>query len=118
MLFIELLRYPVNTDREFDELLNNYLSDNIKDAALSNFAHKLGYSTGYLGRLIKSKTGKSFTEILGAFRLKSAADILKSTDLSIDDIAYEIGYSNPSGLYKQFCGHYGMTPNAYRKLFR
>lgn len=118
LLFIELLRYPVNIDRDFDAQLNNYLTENIKDAALSDFARELGYSTGYLGRLIKNKTGKSFTEILGAFRLKSAANILKSTDVSIDDIAYEIGYANPSGLYKQFCGHYGMTPNAYRKLFR
>ena len=40
--------------------------------------------------------------------------LLAETDAPIASIAGELGYANPSGLYKQFSRAYGMTPRAYR----
>lgn len=118
LLLIELLRTPDTIDSELKNHIIKYLNNNIKEASLHGFAEYMGYSTGYIGRRIKKNIGRSFTDIIGQYRLKCAGEILESSDKSIDDIAYEVGYANASGLYKQFCGYYGMTPNAYRKMFK
>lgn len=118
LLIIELLRVPDAIDSELENYIIKYLDNNLKEASLHGFADYMGYSSGYIGRRIKKNLGRSFTDIIGQYRLKRAGEILESSDKSIDDIAYEVGYANASGLYKQFCGYYGMTPNAYRKMFK
>ena len=48
------------------------------------------------------------------YRLQRAAELLSSSDMSVEDIAFEIGYKVPSALYKRFNAHFGMSPTEYR----
>ena len=52
-----------------------------------------------------------------SLKMERARKLLIDSDSAIADIAGELGYSNASGLHKQFYAAYGMTPSAYRKLF-
>ena len=114
----ELCRKKEIADAETLELLERYFSLNLKTTSLSDFAESLGYSSGYVGRMIKEKTGNSFSELLSRYRIESAKKMLETTDLSVENISLEVGYLNPSGFYKQFCALYGMTPKEYRNMFR
>ncbi len=121
LLFVELLRGAAESDRKdelFSARLAEYFRDTAGKASLCGFADRLGYSAGYAGRLIREKTGDSFSAALDSWRLQCAAAMLESGDLSVEDIAFAVGYANPSGLYKRFCAVYGMPPASYRKMFR
>lgn len=114
LLLCELVR-----GRESEELpsvcfYDDYFQTELKNASLTHFAEKYGYTPAYASRYIKRQTGKKFTELLSEYRLQRAAELLSSSDMSIEDIALEIGYKVPSALYKHFSAHFGMTPNEYR----
>lgn len=116
LFFCELMR--TRSDTETREKLNGYFENNLKTASLAEFALRENYSAGYASRLIKNKTGRSFSEALNLYRIETAAKLLSETEYPIDRIACEIGYANASGFYKQFTAFYGMTPAEYRKAFR
>lgn len=94
--------------------LEEYFACGLRSASLNNFAQKYGYSPAYASRLIKKRTGKNFSELVTGRRLQMAARLLSSTDMSVEDVAYEVGYKVPSALYKQFAACFGMTPSEYR----
>jgi len=106
------------TDIAIETKLDEYFGENIKMASLADFAAKQNYNSDYIGRLIKNKTGKSFSELFAAYRIARAKQLLVESNLTIENIAYEIGYSNTSGFYKQFFSVVGIKPNEYRNLLK
>lgn len=67
-----------------------------------------------LSRLIKQKTGYNFQELLQHRRFETAEHLLLETDLSVEEIALDVGYENQSYFFRQFKERYGMTPRKYR----
>jgi len=57
----------------------------------------------------------SFKELLVEHRFKMAEYLLKTTNLSVADIAFAVGYENPSYFYRQFRRRYGKTPRSVRQ---
>ncbi|MFF1066429.1 helix-turn-helix domain-containing protein, partial [Clostridioides difficile] len=55
-----------------------------------------------------------FKDIIHEQRLKKATTLLKSTDMSIEDISIEVGYNNQTFFYKKFKETYSLTPKKYR----
>lgn len=117
LLFIELVSVR-QTDYALEERLNAYFGENIGTASLADFAARLNYNANYLSRLIKIRTGESFSVLLARYRINRAKRLLSESGLSVENIASETGYSDPSGFYKQFYASLGMTPAEYRKLLR
>lgn len=114
LLFCELARggeRPVTTLSRFCE---DYFKTELKQASLTHFAKRYGYTPSYASRLVKRQTGNKFSELMSRARLQRAAELLSSSDMSVEDIAFEIGYKVPSALYRHFGAHFGMTPNEYR----
>ena len=66
-------------------------------------------------QIIKKQTGSTFSRLLETRRLEQACFLLKNTDLTIEDIAENIGYENLSFFYRLFRRTYGSTPREYRK---
>lgn len=118
LLFTEISRAENCGCSSLELSIRKYFSINVKDAALEDFAKKLGYNCAYLSRLIKNKTGRSFTELLTEQKIKAAQKLLAETDMTVADIAAETGYANPSGFYRQFVSCLGITPADYRKTLR
>ncbi|HIS51305.1 MAG TPA: helix-turn-helix domain-containing protein [Candidatus Onthomonas avicola] len=113
-LLIELARSPEQPAPALLEELTAYLESSPREASLRRFAAQIGYSEDHAGRLLREEAGKSFQALALEWKLRRAARLLAETDAPIASIAGELGYANPSGLYKQFSRAYGMTPRAYR----
>lgn len=104
-------------EEALEEALSSYLAAHMREATLKGFAASLHYSPGYAGRLLRQKTGRSFSESAAVFRLRQAAALLAQTELSIEQVAAEVGYADPSAFYRQFAAAFGMTPGEYRRLY-
>lgn len=95
--------------------IESYLEDNLQCASLSGLAALLGYSAGYTGEVVKSTMGKSFSQLLEEMRCNRSAQLLRETDLTIDEIADLVGYRNKTFFREKFLNIYGMTPYQYKK---
>ena len=62
------------------------------------------FQEDYFNRLIKSKTGLTYTAYLQDLRLKEAEHLLLTTRLSVDEISQQVGYQNKGYFYKIFTG--------------
>lgn len=92
-----------------------YIDNHCSTATLDSVAETFHFHPSYLSKIIKGNTGLTFTNILQYTRLKQAALLLKNTQLSVTDIAHQVGYNNISYFYKLFQDKYGCTPAEYRE---
>ena len=118
LLFCELVRGKMGEGAAPVRWYGDYFRIQLKQASLTHFARTYGYTPAYASRSVKRQTGKTFSELLREYRLQRAAELLSSSDMSIEDIALEIGYQVPSALYRHFSAHFGMTPNEYRHALK
>ena len=86
-----------------------------KELSLKDISKDLFINPVYLGQLIKKETNSTFAELLNKQRIKAAQQLLLSTNDSIEDICYTVGYSNVDYFYKVFRKLCGKSPKAYRK---
>lgn len=89
------------------DILKERFQENL---TLKSVADELFISDSYLGKLLKSKTGYTFLEMLTLYRLQAAVDYLKNTDMKIYEIAYAIGYSDSKYFSRIFSRITGMKP--------
>lgn len=92
-----------------------YLRSNYNMVSLPSLAHRFQLSEEHLSRYIRRETGYSLSHLLREFRLKQSAQMLRNTQLSIEQIMLDVGYTDISYFYKVFKLRYHMTPNQYRK---
>lgn len=99
------------------ERINDYLEQNLEqNVSLDMLAQSMNYSAAYLSRLIKKNTGQSFSELLLDLRLKKSMELLRLTDMRINDIAAKAGYNDVSYFISIFKKCTGVTPKEWRSL--
>ena len=81
---------------------------------LNELAEKSFYNPSYFSRIFKECYGKSLTDFIHEKRINEALRLIKETDLSIEDICYQIGYKEKKQFYKTFKQLTGDTPNQMR----
>ncbi|MFS0881521.1 AraC family transcriptional regulator [Metabacillus niabensis] len=101
-------------DQKMMEIIR-YIDLHYQDISLGSLAKAFQFNKNYLSTKIKQELGKGFFDLLNDKRLSVAKKLLRETDLTIADITYEIGYSDPSYFYKMFKQKYRETPLQYRK---
>jgi len=100
----------------FKKLLHNFYSKNLNELpSVHYFAEKLHLSTNYFGDLIKHNTGETASEIIQQKVIAEAKIQLKSTDKTIAEIGYNLGFEYPTYFARLFKKHIGKTPSQYRK---
>lgn len=82
---------------------------------LTSLSHRFNLSSRHIHRVLKLEMGKSVTELLHAIRIERAKQMLKETDLSIEDIATAVGFRDSSFFSRLFNRMLGQTPGGYRK---
>ncbi len=92
-----------------------YIDEHFKDLVLKEMAKHFGYSSDYLGKMIKKFTGRSLKDIVIDKKMEQAKLLLDCSDMTVTDVVAEVGYSNVSHFYKQFKAKYGVTPDQMRK---
>lgn len=97
----------------FVEKFRTIIQDNLgnSDLNVETISHEMGISRAQLYRKIKSITGISPNDIIREARLKRADRLLETTDKSVSEIAYEVGFSSPSYFTKCYREFFGRTPN-------
>ena len=97
----------------------NYVEKNLsKKISISELANKSFYSPQYFSRAFKQCYGKTLTEYIIEERMKKAMELLKESDMSVEHIAHEVGYTDRSRFYKVFKRAIGITPGEYRRKLR
>lgn len=97
------------------EEITGYIEENYASVTIKELTAKFHYNEDYYNRLLKEKTGMTYLEYVQDIRLKNACRLLKTTGMTIDEVADRIGYRNKGYFYKIFIGKYGMTPAKLRK---
>ncbi|MGV3549895.1 helix-turn-helix domain-containing protein [Rhizobium sp.] len=82
------------------------------------YAEKLGLSVTHLNRVARAGTGKSLNELITDRLMTEARRNLVFSLLSIQQIAYDLGYADPAYFTRTFQRATGETPGAYRKRER
>ncbi|MET3504106.1 DNA-binding response regulator [Halalkalibacter oceani] len=88
------------------------------DLSLDVVAQAVGRSTAYYSHLLMKRQGNSFRQLLANKRMNEAKRLLHSDELSIKEIAYEVGFRNPSYFTRQFKEMTGVSPREYRLSMR
>ncbi len=97
--------------KDFGQLVMQHYA---KERQVSFYAKLLGITPSYLCTLVKQTTGKTCIEIISEMVVIDAKAQLKSTDLSIRDIAYSLNFTNMSFFGKYFKRYTGQSPQEYR----
>ena len=101
-------------DQELMMVVYRYVEEKYRDGELSELAQMLHYDLHWLSRTIKRLTGKTYTELVQAKRMRQAAYLLQTSRLSVGDIALAVGYENISYFHRLFQKTYQMSPRKYR----
>jgi len=103
-------------ERLQEELLK-YLRDNLSDPNLSleSAAEHFHLSTGYLGKLVRTASGETFSNLLSTMRLEKAAELLIATNQPAYKVAELVGIPNVTYFSTLFKRQYGLSPAPYRE---
>jgi AraC-like DNA-binding protein len=105
---------------KFEELLNTYFTSEkpeiIGVPSVAYCADELHLSPNYFGDLIKKETGKSAQEYIQNKIIQEAKNRIFSSDKTVNEVAYELGFKYPQHFTRFFKQHVGQTPNEYRGL--
>ena len=94
-----------------------YLSIHYSNTSLSDCAAFFGYSPSYLSRMIHENTGKTFNSIILEQQMERAADLLCNTQMSMTEIAQEVGCFDSSHFGKKFRSFFGCSPKQYAEKY-
>ena len=97
----------------FKEVVEARLTDS--NTSVEDLAEDMNLSRVQLYRKVKAVTGSSPVELLRTARLSCAYQLLLTTDKSVSEVAYAVGFTAPSYFTKCFKEEYGMVPGDVRK---
>ena len=108
----------IKASKSGDDKLNNvfnYISENFKnEISLKRAAKISNMSIPSFCRYIKKRTRKTFTSLVNDLRINEAQKLLIKTELSVSEIAYEIGFKNLSHFNRKFKSLTSKNPTEYR----
>lgn len=104
-----------------DDLLTDYVNDEDMAAkglpTVQQLADTLHVSTKYLGSLLKQLTGQTTQQLIHEKLIAKAKERLSTTDLSVSEIAYELGFEHSQSFNKLFKAKTNQSPLAFRASF-
>jgi AraC-like DNA-binding protein len=115
-------RANLNSDitSKFERLLKSYYqSEKVHDLGIPNVkycAKELNLSSNYLSDLLKKETGKTAQEHIHLFIIDKAKSNLLTTNNTISEIGYELGFEYPQHFSNLFKSKTGFSPSEYRNL--
>ncbi len=96
--------------RVFDIIMNNY-----RTLTLDELSEQLNYSKSYICRVIKRKSGDTFSGIINRLRVRDACHIIRTTDRPIAEIACECGFGGVEYFNRVFRDFCGVSPREFRR---
>ena len=91
--------------------INNHLDETLD---LKKLANEAALSDFHFHRIFKALKGEAIGGYITRLRLEATARLLRYTTLTIEEIAFNIGYETTASLSKAFKKQYGISPTEYR----
>lgn len=100
------------TDKTFAAQLRRIIQDNLSDNEFNveRIGDEIGLSRVQLYRKVKALTGYSPVEMLRKARLTRARHLLRTTEKTVSEVAYAVGFSTPSYFSKCYKDEFGESP--------
>jgi signal transduction histidine kinase/ligand-binding sensor domain-containing protein/DNA-binding response OmpR family regulator len=108
--------YTPSREKQFLEKLHGLIENELTnpDLSVDKICDEMNMSRSQLHRKVKALTSKSITAYVRRYRLLIARDLIRQTDKTISEIAYEAGFSDPSYFHRSFQKEFGIRPGDVR----
>jgi transcriptional regulator GlxA family with amidase domain len=103
---------------ELDDVLEWIEQEAHRDLALGDIAAHASVSIRTLNRRFQSETGQTPIQWLAGVRVRHAQQMLETTDLGVERIGREVGFTSAANFREQFRRLAGVSPQGYRSTFR
>jgi len=122
--YLNKIRFEANAEVVINDTESDFIEKAIKlvegnmnneDFGIDFLTDKLFMSQSTLFRKIKSLTGMSITGFIRSLRLKAAANLIRTEDMSLSQISYEVGFNDYKYFKKSFKEQFECLPSEYRK---
>lgn len=101
-------------DKSIDKIMAYIQAHFSEDISLNIVAEAVYLHPAYISRLIKERTGKTFSALITDLRIEKAIALLENSHLRVYEIAEQSGFSNLKYFYKVFKELTGKSPSDYR----
>ncbi|MFL0246388.1 response regulator [Candidatus Clostridium stratigraminis] len=99
--------------------VEQYITDNLKkELDLENTAARFNLSPYYFSRSFKEAMGYNFSDFINIARIKKAKELLKIDYMSIKEIGYSVGYSDPNYFSKVFKKYESISPTEFKEKLK
>ncbi len=121
-LFADLssIHISTNNNASYEESIQDaksYIFEHIgEQLTVKDVADYIHMSPSHFSRVFKQQTGFSPYDFVLVTRLNKAKDYLRKTDMTVTQIAYEIGFNSDANFVYFFTKHTGYSPNKFRKM--
>ena len=106
---------PIDGKNRLQQLLS-YIYENFREnLSLEQVADAVGLNKYHISHLFSEKIGSGFIQYIHSLRIEHACNLLRLTDTSVTQIAYEAGFESTSTFHRTFHKLVGTTPLQYRK---
>ena len=104
-------------DKHLLDVFNTWLSDHIKDPLLSvdEMADAMGYRRTVFYKRIKALTGQTPADYVKTMRMNRAAELLKDEKVTVSEVCFQVGISDPHYFAKVFKQQFGISPKKYQQ---
>lgn len=105
-----------NQEQSFITKMNDIIKFNVENPKFSveDLADKLSISRVQLYRKVKAIIGINISDHINNVKLEKAAELLKSNEMNISEIAYSLGFSSPNYFSTAFKNKFGISPKEYK----
>jgi two-component system response regulator YesN len=94
----------------------DYIKGNYKnEIALEDISREVNISPHYFSKLFKEQVGENFIDYITSLRIQKSKELLVENQLSIKEICFDIGYSDPNYFSRIFKRIVGVTPTEYKE---
>ena len=104
---------------KFENVLSKYFENNSKMGlpTVTTLAEQLNLSPSYLSDMLRTTTGQNTQQHIHNMLIERAKDILTTTNLSISEIAFKLGFEHSQSFSKLFKSKTDVSPLVYRNSF-
>jgi DNA-binding response OmpR family regulator len=109
-------KYTTVTEKVFLDKLNGFIEKELlnPDLSVEKICDEMHMSRTQLHRKVKALTNRSITAYVRRYRLLTAQELIRTTDKTITEIAYETGFNDPSYFHRSFQREFGTRPGDIR----
>jgi AraC-like DNA-binding protein len=114
-----LTRKPVNHEvlEKLEKLLDDYFDNETGIPTVQWLAEQVNLSPGYLSDMLRALVGENAQHLIHHKLIEKAKEKLSTTNLSVAEVAYELGFEYPQSFSKLFKAKTNLSPLEFRKSF-